>query len=264
MHAPFAAHLRQARLPRYFVVFCATQVLHTLVWVASWWLVGQAAFEGRFDPGALLAWTFLLATLVPLSLLSSWAQGVFAVGTAAILKQRLLGGALRLDPDRTRHQGAGQHLARVFESEAIESLALGGGFAALMATLDLLTAVVIFVVAGQTVHVVGLVGVLLVTAVAARRLLSRRRLWTDLRLGMTHDLVERMVGHRTRLVQGAAGRRGEEAEEDETLERYLERSRQLDRANLIVAATPRLWLLVAIAGIAPAFVGSRLSPDSWR
>ena len=38
---------------------------------------------------------------------------------------------LKLDPDETRHQGIGQHLARVIESESLEGLALAGGFYAL-------------------------------------------------------------------------------------------------------------------------------------
>ena len=53
---------------------------------------------------------------------------------------QLLAGALKLDPDETRHQGIGQHLARVIESESLEALALTGGFYALTGVFDLLLA----------------------------------------------------------------------------------------------------------------------------
>ena len=45
----------------------------------------------------------------------------------ALLKQRLLAGAFRLEPEEIRREGAGQLLGRVIEAEAVESLALGGG-----------------------------------------------------------------------------------------------------------------------------------------
>ena len=96
--------------------------------MTAWWIVGRAALQGRFDPATLLAWTFLLLMLVPLAFVAAWSQGVFAIGAGALLKLRLLFGALRLEPDETRHQGVGEHLARVIESESVESMVLAGGF----------------------------------------------------------------------------------------------------------------------------------------
>ena len=43
-----------------------------------------------------------------------------AIGGAALLRGRLLAGALSLDPETIRHQGSGQLLGRVLESEAVE------------------------------------------------------------------------------------------------------------------------------------------------
>ena len=113
--------------------------------LGSWWLIGAAALEGRFDPGTLLAWSFLLLSLVPLGLFAMWSQGVFMLGVSGILKLQLLAGALKLDPDETRHQGIGQHLARVIESESLEGLALAGGFYALAGVFDLLLAAAVLV-----------------------------------------------------------------------------------------------------------------------
>jgi ATP-binding cassette subfamily B protein len=259
-HAPFRHHLRHARLRRHLLAFCVSHTLYTAAWATSWWIVGRAAFEGRFNEGALLAWTFLLFTLVPLGLLTTWSQGVFAIGTAALLKQRLLAGALRLDPDQTRHQGVGQHLARVFESEAIESLALIGGFSALAAAPELVLALVVFAVLGPTVHFMLLAGLVLATGLAAHRYFVRDRRWTQTRLAMTHDLVERMIGHRTRLVQADEAFGNDE--EDEALERYLGRSRHMDRAERLLWTIPRIWVLMAVLGVGPSFVAARLSAEA--
>ena len=112
-------------------VFLIAYAGAALASAGSWWLIGGAALEGRFDPGTLLAWSFLLLSVVPLGLFAMWSQGVFMVGVSGILKLRLLAGALKLDPDETRHEGIGQHLARVIESESLEGLVLTGGFYAL-------------------------------------------------------------------------------------------------------------------------------------
>ena len=89
-----------------------------LLWLLAWWVIGQGALQGRFDTGWLLAWALLLLTLVPCRLLATWSQGRLAIGAGGLLKQWLLSGALRLDPEETRHQGAGQLLGRVIESDA--------------------------------------------------------------------------------------------------------------------------------------------------
>ena len=60
-----------------------------------------------------------------------------AIGAGALLKQRLLFGTLRLEPEEIRSEGSGQLLGRVIESEAVESLALSGGFQALIAAIEI-------------------------------------------------------------------------------------------------------------------------------
>src|SRR5829696_1727756 len=69
----------------------------------------------------------LLMTTIPLRLLATWSGALFAIGAGGLLKQRLLYGALRLEPEEVRHEGVGHLLGRVFEGEAVETLALGGG-----------------------------------------------------------------------------------------------------------------------------------------
>jgi ATP-binding cassette subfamily B protein len=194
-------------------------------------------------------------------LLSTWLQGVVSIGVAALLKRRLLYGALRLTPEEIRTQGVGQFLGRVLESEAVEAMALSGGFSALISVIELLAA--LFVLSW------GSAGGLLCVLLGAWTLLMsyfgyhfymRRRTWTAARLHMTHDLIERMVGHRTRMAQESHAHWHDG--EDEELERYLQVSKNVDQSELrLIAVAPRGWLIVALLGLAPAFAHGANSPE---
>jgi ATP-binding cassette subfamily B protein len=76
---------------------------------------------------------------------------------------------------------------------------------------------------------------------------------------MTHALVERMVGHRTRLAQESPS--SWHIGEDQELAAYLALSRRLDRtAALLTALIPRGWLLVGLVGLVPALMAGRATP----
>ena len=258
--APFWQQLRQVHLsPRLFALVGAHAVYY-LFWLLSWWMVGQGALQGRLDWGWLLAWALLLMTLVPFHLLATWLQGLLAVGVGGLLKQRLLSGALRLEPDEIRHQGVGQLLGRVIEAEAVESLALNGGFLALISGIELvMAALVLGSGAGGWQHALLLGGWVVFTCCIGWQYFWRRRYWTETRLGMTNDLVERMVGHRTRLAQEAPARWHDG--EDQALARYLELSETMDRSGaLLLALAPRGWLVLGLLGLAPSFVSGHGSP----
>jgi ATP-binding cassette subfamily B protein len=75
---------------------------------------------------------------------------------------------------------------------------------------------------------------------------------------LTTDLVERMVGHRTRVTQ--LDRTRWHDGEDEVLETYLERSRPLDRTATILSLIGRAWPLLALAVLTPAVVSGRATP----
>ena len=256
----FVRSLAQAGLWRRLAVLAAAHAAEYVCWILSWWLVGVGAMQGRIDRGWLVAWALLLVTVVPLRVAATWLQGTIAIAGGAILKQRLLLGALRMEPDEIGQEGAGHLLGRVMESEAVESLALSGGFLALVSLIELLFAAIILGAgAGGPIGVTTLVIWTALVVWLAWRYATGNRPWAAERLRLTHDLVERMIGHRTRAVQEPFEQWHDG--EDQDLERYTEVSRQMDRRGVWLAALgARGWLLLALATLAPSFLGGSATP----
>ncbi len=258
--ADFWAQLRRAKIPRRLIALASTHALQYALWILAWFVVGSNVLRGGTDRGWLLPWSLLLLTLVPLRVLITRLQGWVAIGAGALLKQRLFFGSLRLDPDSLRHQGAGQLLGRVLESEAVEALALSGGFLALVALIEIIASIFVLAAgAGGLLHSALLVLWFAVATALARTYLRRNRDWTGVRLAMTHDLIESMSGHRTRLAQLPADRW--HVGEDQALEEYLGSSRAMDQSTAkLIALVPRGWLILGLAGLIPAFLRGVDSP----
>ena len=257
----FRRQMIHAGLHMRALTFAATYAAEYLLSLGAWWLLAMAALGGRVDRGWLLAWALMMASSLAFRSWKGASSESLATAVGGLLKQRLIAGAMRLDPDSVRHHGAGGMLARIMEADALHSLALGGGLAALVAPIELLVAgTLLWLGAGGTWH-----ALLLVAAVAALSacIVNNQRLraqWTDARLTMTDSLVERMHGHRTRLAQERSTRW--HAGEDRALDQYLERSAALDGSTAIVhTLVPRVWLLTGFAALVPAFLRSS-SPAS--
>jgi ATP-binding cassette subfamily B protein len=261
--SPAASPWQQARdacLPSRLVGLLAAHTLQYLLGLLSWWMIGKAALEGRFDWGWLAAWALVLGSMIPFRLLVIWWQGSLSIRIGALLKRRLLFGALQLQPEEIRHQGAGQLLGCVIESEAVESLALSGGFLALMAGLELILAAVVMAcgAGGLRQSLLLLVWVAVTTGIAWRYL-RHRDSWTRSRLMVTNDLVERMMGHRTRLAQQTRGRWHEG--EDQAMSGLLALARRMDHSAMWLGALiPRGWLVLGLIGLTPSFAMANTSP----
>ena len=257
--SPFWRQFREMRLPRRLLALASAHLAEYLLVIGSWWMIGQAALEGRLDRGWLGAWVLILVTLVPLRMMQTWLQGRIAIAGGGLLKLRLFAGALRLEPDEIRHRGAGQFFGQVIEAQAVESMALSGGLLSLVAVIELtLAGAVLAAGAGGAMHLLLLAAWAPVSVWLGWRYFGSARRWTGMRLEMTHGLVERMVGHRTRLAQQPAAQWHDG--EDQELDRYLSLSKEMDRKEAwFVALVPRGWLLVGIAGMGPAFVGGNAS-----
>ena len=253
--APWRTAVRSVRLgPRLAGLFCA-KVAEQSAWILSWWVIGRGALAGRYDVGWLGAWALLLATLVPLQVWALRAAGSLAIDLGAEIRRRSLAGALRMPPDLLRQEGVGRSLGRVLESEELESLALGGGFAALFALVELAAGSAVLAAGASPLLQLGALAVWVAfAALLARRLCAARREWTERRLSLTHDLVESMVGHATRLVQQDPRRMHEG--EDGALAAYLASARRMDGATIALTAwIPRGWVLLGVLGLGPAFLG---------
>ncbi|WP_437587980.1 ATP-binding cassette domain-containing protein [Sorangium sp. So ce1000] len=261
--APFARQVAAARIPRRFLGLLVAHAAAYTFWILVWMTVGRSILDDHLDEGWLVAGALLLATVVPLRQLMAWLSGLVAIDSSALIKQRLLAGALALDAEEVRSEGAGRFLGRVIESEAIEALATGGGVAAVASAFELAAAAAVLAQgAAGALHALLLVAWAALVVALCARYYRRRARWTAARLEMTHDLIERLVGHRTRLAQERRGRwhHGE----DEALAQYLLRSREIDRSQIEIGALmPRGWLIAGVAGLLPPFLAGAGSAASY-
>lgn len=260
--ASFSRALRHARLPGRAAVLVGAHMMQHVLLLLSWWVLGRGVLQGRLDAGWLFAWALLQFTVIPFRSLELWSAGLLMARAGRLLKRRLMMGALRVEPEEIRHQGAGQLLGRILNSEALEFLALTGGHVGLITLSEVVLALPVLAAgAAGWLHAVLLLVWVAFAVWLSWRYFRQRRAWTLARLEMTHDLVEQMVGHRTRLAQESAERWHER--EDRQLERYLDLSRGLDsRAVWLRVLVPRGWLLLSLLIIARPFVTGQASPAS--
>ena len=163
----------------------ASHTTFFLLWILSWFLLGSIALAGHLEFGWLTAWALVLVTLVPLRLSTTWFGGRFAIGASVLVKRRLLYGALQLNPDTIRRQGAGSLLGRILETEVLDSLAVTGGFLSVTAAVELLASLVVLAYGSAgLLHVALLVLTLAVTcllcaAVSGAQTLDRQPIHDD-------------------------------------------------------------------------------------
>lgn len=257
---PSASFWRQLRqtgaLGRLLTLFSAHAVYQGLQ-IAGWWVIVWTVFNGAIENAWLWVWILVLLTAVPFELLVLWAQNQLMVNAGALLKQRLLFGALQLRPEEIRHQGLGQFLSRVLEAETLETLVLGGGFSAAIALIELLTAAVVLGLgAGGMLHVGLLVLWLGVAVVIAWRFYDGSQRWRSAHRVMINTLIERMVGHRTRLAQERP--QDWHDDEDQLQARYLSLSKDMDSSAVQISGIwSRGWLVLGLAGMAYPLISSQ-------
>ncbi len=263
---PGASTLRlaaEAGLPRRLLAVLVAQLATSALLGLAWWVIGQGLLEGQLDRGWLSGWALLVLSAIPVGLFGSWSAGVFAIDAGALLKRRLLAGALALEPEEVRHEGAGSFLGRVIESTAVESLALGAGLAGLSAAISLAIAGGLLARgAGGWPHALSLAAWAALSVTLVAHYYRRRHRWTDARLALTNDLVERMGGHRTRLAQEL--REHWHDGEDQSTALYVAHGEALDRSFAsLTALLPRGWMALGVLGLAPAFAAGSTPPADF-
>jgi len=253
----FMQQLRQLRIGGFLTILLLAYLVQQAATIGSWWLIGRGALTGHLEIGWMIAWLMLLLMLVPLRMIAAWSQGRLAYGAGGALKQRLMVGAVRLDPQRIRLDGAGRLLGRVMESEAVEALAISGGFLGLAGAVEIVAAgAVLYAGPAPFTQLFLFIFWLAVMGALVARVYQQRRRWTAARVDMTHDMVERMVGHRTRLMQQSADRWHDG--EDLSLAGYAVRSREMDRTGaFLFALMGRGWVIIGLAGLMPSLLSGR-------
>jgi ATP-binding cassette subfamily B protein len=246
------AQLGAERVARGLAALLGLHALGVALALGGWVLLGRGALRGQLEPGWFAAWLLLLASQIPAQIALVRLQGTLGLALARAFKQVLLHGAQCLEPDALRLEGSGRLLGRVIESQAAESLAIQGGFQLLtLAVQCLVTPWVLAHGAAPTYHVALFAAVLFAAVALGAAHAHARAVWSDARLELTGELVERMVGHRTLVVQQA--RDAWHVGEDELLRDYLESSRRMDRLRVRLAVLPaRVFVILALAGLVPA------------
>ncbi|WP_120528253.1 ATP-binding cassette domain-containing protein [Corallococcus exercitus] len=258
--ASFWNQVKQRKLHLKLLTLVAAQAFSYGGWLLAWWLLGRGALSGRLDPGVILGWAALLVALVPLRMLMAWMAGRMSVEGGGLLKQRLLAGALWLEPEEIRSEGVGRTFSRVLEAEAVESLTMGGGVQAVLALLELVFAGAILAVgAGGGVHLALLLVALAAGALVGWRYARLRAQWTGLRLLLTHELSERMLGYRTRLMHETLEQWHHD--EDQGLSQYLSVSRRMDGVQVLLGTLPRVWMVLGLLGLLHTLVSAPASPE---
>ena len=252
--APLRQLARDQRLGGRLAGLVALHAFAQGLWIGSWWAIGKSVLGSAVSTAWLAAWALMFVSFLAARSAVAWLSGRIAIDAGSALSQRLMAGALRIDPDGLRRDGVGIALGRVLESSAVQALAVGGGLQALLAVVELVLAGwVLALGAGGMLHVVLLAAVVGVAVLVTRAYIRRRGAWTEIRLELTHALAEAMVGQATRLAQGDPVRLDDR--DDRALVRYLHASRAMDRASWALALLlPRSWPVIAAIGLAPALV----------
>ncbi|MEZ4361894.1 MAG: ABC transporter ATP-binding protein [Kofleriaceae bacterium] len=246
-------------MPALMAGILVNHLMLSLVLAGSFWILGRAALQAHLELGWFAGWIAVVSCSVPLRLLEVWWQGLFSIRVGTLLKQQLLAGILKLTPDEIRLDGIGRHFGRVAESEVVELLALGGALLAVLSLVDLVLAAIILALgAGGGLHVVALVAWTGLAFLLTWRHYKAQRKWSLARIDITHDLLERMLGHRTRLAQLPLERWHDG--EDRRLSDYSETSKAMDHRTMHLSALlPGGWLVLSLLMLLPAFAGGAAS-----
>jgi ATP-binding cassette subfamily B protein len=259
---PFLEQLRLYRVPAQVVALMACNIGQYLCSILGGLELVRGALAGRVDFGWLLAWGLFLLTAVTLQIGNSWLSTGIVLETAKLLKRRLFVGAMQSEADDdTRRDGLGRLLGRVLEGTALENAVINGAIQSVLATGTLAVSFALLLLGTHGPLLSGLLfawcAVLTMIGVAYARRLSR---WIDARMDITNSLIEKMLGHRTRIAQLPRSRQHQG--EDQELEAYLGISERLDHVvSRYVAIAPNLWLIAGLAILLPGFLHPGADPS---
>lgn len=245
--------IRRAGLLRYLAMGLVGEAFVGGLYVAVFLVAGMGAAQGQ------IAWFWMQAALLLLLMrapaeLTRWlGEASLDIGLRTIIKQRLFYGVVHLPPDEVQQHGTGQFLGWSMESERLEKMVRAGPF--LLSTLVslLICAGLLVLGAGGVFHGLLMLGWLLLMGLVSWRSLHGYLAQRTCHHQMTRDLLERIEGHQTRLVQEDPARW--HAEEDQELTYYHGLARIDDQYRAVLAVLiPYGWLFVGVLALVPTFI----------
>ena len=241
----FLKWIRHIKIPNKLFSMMTCEIISQVLIILSWLVIGNMIFQYNYDAGQFMLWGLLLLSIVPFKLYSQWNQCQLSIDMGAILKQRMLFGALHLKQDETRNQGFGQFISRIMESEAFESMALEGGFEVILFGIKLLASLYLLSLGcGWEISVFLFIWIscFLICCLIYYKYTNA---WISHFREMTNNMIERMVGYRTRIVQ--ENLKHWHDEEDTELNAYHRLSKQLYRITLTLnPVLTRSWLILSL------------------
>nr|MCH9681812.1 ABC transporter ATP-binding protein/permease [Deltaproteobacteria bacterium] len=250
----WGALVRQARLHVRLPALAIAHAVQSLTLIGLWMLIGRVAVSGRVDPGWAWAGVLLLGGG---ALLETWTTALvhqWSIRLGALVKQRMLDGILVLEPQAVRKEGVGSLLGRVFEQTALENLVITAAPIGILAIVELMVAMGVLVSSseGRPAAVVLLAWVLVGVA-AGRRYVRGHERWVAMRRTLTHEVIEGVQGHRTRVAQSRPAQWHDR--EEPMLERYRQESATMDEnATFVRGVFPRGWLVLGLCALTPALL----------
>jgi len=246
------AAARWAGIPARLLGYALAHILEIGAYVLAFSILGRDALNGAVTGSTIVGFGLALALAVPARAASVGLGQRVAVDAGRILKRRLLRGALSLPPDAAREEGVGRVMGRIVEAEAVEDQAVSGALNAVVSVVELVAAALVLRAGVEGgVAVAGLAVWAGLAAVAMRALTRRRRAWAAARLEVSLDLVEKLLGQRTRVVQQPPDQWS--IGEAESVAAARAASRRVDRlTTLLLAGLAPAWLALGATGLVVA------------
>ncbi len=242
---PLSRVLARQRLGPSIALLVGYAALQSLLTILGWAVIGKVALSGHAEVGSLVGWALLSLSGIVVQIASTRLVGRMSLRAATSLRERLLAAALALDPDRLSSLGIGGLVVVAGQADALVTSSISLFLSGIIALTGILSALAVLAAAPLPGISLGIfVAFLLLVLALAPALFVRFDALQKKRTRLTTDMVERMVGHRTRLVQETPEMW--HAGEDEAVHDYAQESSAIDRRLTFGRALPRAYYALSL------------------
>jgi ATP-binding cassette, subfamily B, bacterial len=240
--------LKSLKLGRRAIELLGMSTLQSLLSTAAWAIIGGVAIAGHAETSNLLGWALLSITATIVQVASMRLVGRFTVRAATVLRARLLEGALSLEAESLGSFGLGGLMVIATQADSFSSSIIALFIAALGALTNMVATAAVLSISPLPALMLGVFASLVVAVVACvPRVASLHHTLQVERMRTTTDMVERMLGHSTRLVQQTPNTWHDG--EDEALLDYAHAGQRLDKITVLLRAAPRTYYILSIIAL---------------